>query len=80
MTTPEERYRALHETIKFLKELTADPEATKNIKNAAIWLLRHYPSKSELDTLALAFPRLLSNGGDMDSLYKMILEKDIKNE
>lgn len=79
MTTPEERYRALHETIKFLKELTADPEATKNIKNAAIWLLRHYPSKSELDALALACPRLLSTG-DMDQLYKMILEKDIKNE
>ena len=56
---PHERYRAIAGTEQFLIELLSDSTATAKIKEHARWCLRHYPSKSNLDTLSAACPHVL---------------------
>ena len=52
MTMPTERYNAIVETSKFLQKLAYGNTLTKQeLKQMAIGLLRHYPSKSDLDYL-----------------------------
>lgn len=63
MTIPFERYRAVVQTEEFLKELL-DPKKTprvpKDIRRQALWCLRHYPSKYEMDRAAKQAPDLFA--------------------
>ena len=43
MTLPDERYRAVIQTEKFLKEILSTPRVPKAIKDRARSCLRHYP-------------------------------------
>lgn len=48
MTMPHERSRAIVQTQEFLEELSRDVSQSEKVRRAAIQLLRHYPSKSEV--------------------------------
>ncbi len=48
MTMPHERSRAIVQAKEFLEELSRDASQSEEVRRAAIHLLRHYPSKSEV--------------------------------
>ena len=48
MTLPDERYRAVLQTEKFLKEILTTPRVPKAIKDQARYCLRHYPSEYDM--------------------------------
>ena len=73
MTLPDERYRAVLHTEKFLQrlaggELTRVPKA---VREEARRLLRHYPSAYDLDRLSEAAPHVLQQR--MEDLHKFVL-------
>ena len=64
MTMPDERYRAILETEKFLVKLAVpsqSPGVPKYIRDAARSLLRHYPSEYYLDELSFTAPDILKS-------------------
>jgi hypothetical protein len=48
MTLPDERYRAVIQTQKFLLEILTTPRVPKAIKDQARACLRHYPSEYDM--------------------------------
>lgn len=55
MTVPVERTNAVIWTESFLKDLldpTVTPRVPKSVRQQAAHLLRHYPSRWEMDTIA----------------------------
>jgi hypothetical protein len=52
MTLPDERYRAVMQTIEFLTEVCNTPRVPKVIKQRASSLLRHYPSAWDMKRAA----------------------------
>ena len=55
MTLPYERTRAVKQTHDFLRSLTdakETPRVPGHIRKQALWLLRHYPSDAEMETIA----------------------------
>ena len=48
MTLPDERYRAVIQTQKFLLEILTTPRVPKAIKDQARYCLRHYPSEYDM--------------------------------
>ena len=48
MTLPDERYRAVVQTQKFLVEILSTPRVPKAIKDGARHCLRHYPSEYDM--------------------------------
>lgn len=77
MTLPDERWRSLVETEKFLFELL-NPSVTPRVPNAvrerANMLLRHWPSKFHLDLLAEEMP--LHFAKEMEPLYRMVKKNE----
>lgn len=53
MTTPVERMRNLVQAGALLKEIRADDSLPANLRKEANRLLRHYPTVSELQSLAM---------------------------
>lgn len=49
MTLPDERYRAVVQTEKFLKEILSTPRIPQDIKDKARSCLRHYPTAWDMD-------------------------------
>ena len=77
MTLPDERYRSLVQTRRFLLDLCNSehtPRVPKIIRDTARSMLRHYPSDYELDRLAAAAPDILQQR--MDDLHRMILSHE----
>lgn len=56
MTLPDERYRAVVQTEKLLKEILSTPRVPKKIKDDARWCLRHYPNEWEMQCAAKDAP------------------------
>jgi hypothetical protein len=56
MTLPDERYRAVVQTGKFLREILATPRVPKAIKDRARSCLRHYPSDWDMERAAEGAP------------------------
>jgi hypothetical protein len=79
MTLPDERYRAVVETRKFLIEILSTPRVPKKIKEGARWCLRHYPSEWDMEETATHAPTVFQK--EMEPLYRMVkqFEQD-KNE
>ena len=48
MTLPDERYRAVVQTEKFLREILTTPRVPKSIKDGARHCLRHYPTNWDM--------------------------------
>jgi hypothetical protein len=75
MTLPDERYRALAATERFLMELcdsTATPRVPKRIRERAAACLRHYPARSHLDQLAACVPSVIDR--DLEATERFILQ------
>jgi predicted nuclease with TOPRIM domain len=61
MTLPDERYRAVMETIRFLTDLqssTVYPRVPKQVRKQALSLLRHYPSAWDMKQAAENCPNI----------------------
>jgi hypothetical protein len=56
MTMPDERYRAVVQTQKFLLEILNTPRVPKAIKDGARYCLRHYPTDWDMQRTALQAP------------------------
>jgi hypothetical protein len=56
MTLPDERYRAVVQTEKFLKEILTTPRVPKIIKDRARSMLRHYPNDWDMERAAEGAP------------------------
>jgi hypothetical protein len=80
MTLPDERYRAVMETKKFLESiLNTRSGLSKDMKEQARWCLRHYPSEYDLDRASEGAPDIFQRRmEDVARMFKVYEEK--KNE
>ena len=80
MTLPDERYRAVVQTKKFLEELLTTPRIPKAVKDNARWCLRHYPNEWDMQIVAREVPGVFQER--MEPLYRMVkqYEQDKENE
>lgn len=77
MTLPDERYRAIRESRRFLEQLmnaAATPGVPKIIRQQAHALLRHYPSDYDLDCLCRAAPEVVAHR--LDTFVEFVVSKD----
>ena len=79
MTLPDERYRAVVQTQKFLLEILSTPRVPKAIKDRARSGLRHYPSDWDMKRAADGSPDVFQEQMEVVTrLFKSYEEK--KNE
>jgi len=81
MTLPDERYRAVQQTKRFLRDLcdpVKTPRVPKDVRREAHALLRHYPDKYDLDRAAEFAPHVFQER--MEPLYKMVLQKSLEDQ
>lgn len=71
MTLPDERYRAVVQTMRFLTDILNTPRVPKQIKEQARSLLRHYPSAYDMTRAARHSPDIFAE--KMDDLHRMVL-------
>jgi hypothetical protein len=71
MTLPDERYRAVMQTIQFLTDVCNTPRVPKAIKQQASSLLRHYPSAWDMKRAAENCPDIFAER--MEPLHRMIV-------
>ena len=77
MTMPDERYRSLVQTKKFLMELTSSnntPRIPKIIRQRAHSLLRHWPDDYHLEVMTEQMPEHFVK--TMEPLYRMVKQYD----
>jgi hypothetical protein len=78
MTLPDERYRSLVHTKKFLVELlspTTTPRVPRAIRQRAHALLRHWPDDYHLSEMCRALPQHFAE--KMEPLHRMVLQQEI---
>jgi hypothetical protein len=79
MTLPDERYRAVVQTQRFLLEILTTPRVPKAIKDQARACLRHYPSDWDMNRAAEGAPDIFAKRmEDVTRMFKAYEEK--KNE
>jgi len=80
MTLPDERYRAVMETKKFLESiLNTRSGLSKDMKEQARWCLRHYPSEHDMDRAYVGSPETFQRRmEDVTRMFKVYEQK--KNE
>jgi hypothetical protein len=80
MTLPDERYRAVVQTQKFLLEILNTPRVPKAIKDGARYCLRHYPTDWDMQRTALQAPDVFQERMEpVTRLFKQY-EESKKNE
>jgi hypothetical protein len=70
MTLPDERYRAVIQTRKFLEELLTTPRLPSAVKNNARWCLRHYPTDWDMKVATRDCPDIFQER--MEPLTRML--------
>ena len=82
MTLPDERYRAVVQTKRFLLEILTTPRVPKEVKEQARRCLRHYPDDWDMDQAAEASPHLFAKHmEDVTRMFKQYEQtKAEKNE
>jgi len=79
MTLPDERYRAVVQTQKFLLEILSTPRVPKAIKDGARYCLRHYPSEYDMKKVSQTSADIFAERmEDVTRMFKLYEEK--KNE
>ena len=79
MTLPDERYRAVVQTQRFLLRLLTTPRVPKAVKDEARACLRHYPSNWDMQRAAEGSPDVFQEQMEaVTRLFKSYEEK--KNE
>ena len=80
MTLPDERYRAMVQADRLLKDLcdpSKTPRVPKEIRQRAAGVLRHWPESYYIDRLADAAPEIIDSGKPAaDRLYRWVKEND----
>lgn len=79
MTLPDERFRAVMQTIQFLTDLCnsdVTPRVPKAIRKQAYSLLRHYPSAWDMKQAAENCPNVFQER--MEPLYRMVKKYDME--
>ena len=82
MTLPDERYRAVVQTQRFLLEILSTPRVPKAIKDRARGCLRHYPSAYDMDLTSRLAPEVFAKRmEDVTRMFKQYEQsKAEKNE
>ena len=70
MTLPDERYRAIQQTQRFLLRLLSTPRVPRAVRDEARGLLRHYPGEYDLQQLASAAPHVVQQ--QMEDLHRFV--------
>ena len=79
MTLPDERYRAVVQTQRFLLQILTTPRVPKAIKDQARSCLRHYPSEWDMKAASELVPHVFAERmEDVTRMFKAYEEK--KNE
>ena len=81
MTLPDERYRAVMDTMRFLTDLCnsdVTPRVPKVIRKQAYSLLRHYPSAWDMKRAAEYTPEVFQE--KMEPLYRMVKQYDMEKK
>jgi hypothetical protein len=78
MTLPDERYRAVVQTIQLLTDICNTPRVPKVIKQQARSLLRHYPSAWDMKRAAEKCPDVFAV--QMEPLYRMVKQYEQDKE
>lgn len=79
MTLPDERYRAVVQTQRFLLEILTTPRVPKAIKESARRCLRHYPSEYDMQIAAIGSPEVFQK--QMEDVTRMFKQyEQSKNE
>ena len=79
MTLPDERYRAVLQAERLLKDLcdpSITPRVPKLIRQRASGALRHYPSSWDMERAAMGAPDVFIK--HLDPLYKMVKQHDMR--
>jgi hypothetical protein len=76
LTLPDERYRAVVQTQKFLAEILITPRVPKAIKDQARACLRHYPNEYDMYHAAKGSPDIFQK--HMEPLYRMVKQYDME--
>ena len=80
MTLPDERYRAVMQTQKFLIEILNTPRVPKSVKDEARALLRHYPSEYDMKKTAQTSPDIFAERmEDVTRLFKQYEQSKVEN-
>ena len=77
MTLPDERYRAVVQTAKFLESLSYSSETKRvplAVRQEARRLLRHYPNQWDMKEVERVAPHVFEEV--MEPLYRMVKEYD----
>jgi hypothetical protein len=78
LTLPDERYRAVVQTKRFLLEILTTPRVPKAIKDGARHCLRHYPDEWDMQIVAREVPAVFQE--KMEPLYRMVKQYDQDKE
>ena len=81
MTLPDERYRAVVQTRRFLFDLCNSqhtPRVPKLVRETARSMLRHYPSEYDMRQAAEGSPDVFQER--MEPLYRMVKQYDIEKK
>jgi hypothetical protein len=79
MTLPDERYRAVMQTAKFLQALSHSSELKRiplEVRKEARALLRHYPSEYDMNKVSQTSPDIFQER--MEDVYKLIKTYEAK--
>ena len=79
MTLPDERYRAVLQAERLLKDLcdpSKTPRVPRAIRSRAAGVLRHYPSEYELDR---CIEGMMVFAKQLDPLYKMVKQHELSD-
>jgi len=80
MTLPDERYRAVVHTHRFLLSLLSTPRVPKAVKDEARACLRHFPNEWDMEQAAEGSPHVFAKRmEDVTRLFKQY-EESKKNE
>jgi hypothetical protein len=81
MTLPDERYRAVVQTQKFLLEILSTPRVPKAIKDRARSCLRHYPIEWDMQRAALQAPDVFAERmEDVTRMFRAYEQSKANNE
>ena len=76
MSMPHEHTRAIIKAFAFLEELTQRNDIPSDVKESAIWLLRHFPDPSLVRTIGYA---VMPNDGQNFFATSEDYEQHVKN-
>ena len=80
MTLPDERYRAVVQTQRFLLQILTTPRVPKAIKDGAKHCLRHYPSEYDMKKTAQTSPDIFAERmEDVTRLFQQYKQSKAEN-